>query len=317
VRCAAETTVCTFLLIVATTSLLPAQPSASTVRYPLTDKDDSGTSITLLGEPRRIISLTLPTDEILLCLTDSSRILAVTTLAVDPGISNVSVQARQVPRAMTLSVEPIVALRPDLVFAASWSDPGAIGQLRSAGVPVFLMNSATSVAAVEENIARCAFLTGEPEKGAQMIAHMKAEISTVQKAVGAISEEKRPRVLDFTTFGASMGKGSSWDDIVRLAGLVNAVGGIASDEWGQVPISTEKLLQIDPDIIVLPGWVYRDPRGAETFRTRVMRDPTLSGLSAVKTGRVYMMPERLRTCTSQFIADAVEWLARVAYPSLF
>jgi len=139
----------------------------------------------------------------------------------------------------------------------------------------------------------------------------------VQRRVSVVQEEKRLRVLDYTTFGASMGKGSSWDDIVHLAGLVNAVGGIASDEWGQVPIAMEKLLQINPDIIILPGWVYGNSRGADAFRSRVMSDRAFRGLSAVKAGRVYTMPERLRTCTSQFIADAVVWLARSAYPSLF
>jgi iron complex transport system substrate-binding protein len=298
-------------------ALTMAQPMAARSRYPLTVTDDSGKSLTLPSKPNRIISLTLPTDEILLSLVDSSRILAVTTLAADPGISNVSALAARVPRAMTLTVEPIVALRPDLVFAASWSDASRVGQLRSAGVPVFLMASATSVAAVEQRIATCALLTGETEKGAKIIAHMRSEIAAVQRRVGPIPQQDRLRVLDYTSFGASMGKGSSWDDIVRLAGLVNAVDGIASDEWGQVPISTEKLLEINPDIIILPGWVYGDPQGADALRKRVMSDPVLRGLAAVEAGRVYTMPERLRSCTSQYIVDAVAWLARTAYPALF
>ncbi len=294
-----------------------AQEPHGDTRYPLTVTDESGTTVTLPAEPRRIISLTLPTDEILLSLVDASRILALTTLAPDPAISNVAALATKVPRAMTLNVEPIIALQPDLVFAASWSDASLIGQLRSAGVPVYLVASATSVKAVEATVARCALLTGETENGARIVEHMRSEIEDVRKRVGAIAKQKKLRVIDFTNFGASMGKGSSWDDIVRLAGLVNAADGIASDEWGQVPISTEKLLQIDPDIIILPGWVYGNPKGADAFKSRVMNDAALRGLSAVRADRVYMMPERLRSCTSQYIADAVAWLARTAYPQLF
>lgn len=293
-----------------------AQPAVAQAPYPLTVTDDGGIPMTLQSEPRRIISLTLPTDEILLSLVDSSRILAVTTLASDQGISNVSSQALRVPRAMTLSVEPIIALHPDLVFAASWSDASLVGQLRSAGVPVYLIASATSVAAVEEKIARCALLTDEMRKGEQIIYHMKEELSSVEKKVGSIPRQKRLRVLDFTAFGSSMGKGSSWDDIVRLAGLVNVITGLASDQWGQVPVSREKLLQANPDILILPGWVYGDPRGARAFFNTVVNDPALRGLSAVRAGRVYMMPENLRACTSQYIADAVVWLARTAYPGL-
>ncbi len=286
-------------------------------QYPLTVKDDSGHEVTLRARPRRIISLTLPTDEILLSLVDPSRILALTTFASDPGISNVAAEAAKVPRAMTLSVEPIVALHPDLVLAASWSDAGPIAQLRDAGVPVYLIASATSVAAVEQKIDRCALLTAETERGRQLIDGMRAKISRVEQMVSRVPPARRLQVLDYTTFGSSMGKGSSWDDIVRLAGLVNAAGRLSSDEWGQVPVSMEKLLEINPDVLILPGWVYGDVRGAQTFYRRIVDDPTLRGLTAVKTGRVYSMPERLRTTTSQYIADAVIWLARTAYPELF
>jgi len=296
---------------------LLAAPSPTQSEYPLTVTDDSGTKVTLPAKPVRIVSLTLPTDEILLSLVDSSRILALTTLAADPAVSNVSAQASRVPHSMTLSVEPIIALHPDLVFAASWSDAAPIGQLRSAGVPVYQIASATSVAAVEDEIARCALLTGERKKGAELVLHMEHELSAVEKRVGSLAPNNRLRVLDYTTFGASMGRGSSWDDIVRRAGLKNAASEFASDEWGQVPISTEELLKVDPDILILPGWVYGNPRGASAFKNRVMGDPALRGLSAVKAGRVYMMPENLRSCTSQYIADAVAWLARTAYPQLF
>jgi len=298
-------------------SALLAAPSPTETPYPRTVTDDTGATVTLPAKPVRIISLTLPTDEILLSLVDTSRILSLTTLAADPAVSNVSAKAREVSRAMPLAVEPIVALHPDLVFAASWSDAAPIGQLRSAGVPVYQIASATSVAAVESEIIRCALLTGEEKKGTELVAHMEEELSAVEKRVGALPAKDRLTVVDYTTFGASMGKGSSWDDIVRRAGLINAASVLASDEWGQVPLSAEELLTLNPDIVILPGWVYGNPRGATEFKRRVMNDPALRALSAVKAGRVFMMPENLKSCTSQYIADAVAWLAREAYPQLF
>ena len=68
---------------------------------------------------------------------------------------------------------------------------------------------------------------------------------------------------------------------------------------------------------MLPGWVYGNPRGADAFFAQVTGDPALRKLRAVRTGRVYQMPERLKSSTSQYIVDAVEWLARTAYPDLF
>ncbi len=123
--------------------------------------------------------------------------------------------------------------------------------------------------------------------------------------------------MDYATWGSAQGGGSSWDEIIRRAGLVNAVAGLAPDQWGQVPLSKEKILQIDPDILVLPGWVYGDPDGASAFLSQLTRDPAFRGLAAVRNGRVFMMPEKLKSTTSQYVASAVEWLAQKAYPELF
>ena len=305
------------LLMLGSSLTFAAPSSLDETRYPLSVTDDGGNSVTLPSKPRRIVSLTLPTDEILLSLVDVWRLAAVTTLSQDPGISNVAARAAAVPRKLTMSVEPIVALLPDLVLAASWSEAAQVMQLRSAGVPVYLIASPTDVAGVERSIERLALLTGEERAGAAIISGMEAKLRAVEDGVASIPREKRLRVLDYTTFGAAMGKGSSWDDIVRRAGLVNAVDGLVPDQWGQVPLSTEELLRIDPDILILPGWVYGDSRGAGAFAASVTSNPALRGLTAVKTGRVYTMPESLRASTSQFIADAVEWLARTAYPRVF
>ena len=151
----------------------------------------------------------------------------------------------------------------------------------------------------------------------EMIAAMQTRLSAVDRRVSALPAEKRMRVIDYATWGSAQGRGSSWDEMLRRAGLVDGVGELGSDEWGQVPLSREKLLQLDPDILVLPGWVYANPGGASAFFTQITHDPSLKGLRSVRTGRVYQMPERLKSTTSQYFAEAVEWLARTAYPEIF
>ena len=124
-------------------------------------------------------------------------------------------------------------------------------------------------------------------------------------------------MIDYGLWGGAMGRGSSWDDMLRRAGLVNGVAALGADEWGQVPLSREKLLDLDPDLLILPGWTYSNPAGARAFKAQVIGDPALKDLRAIRTARVYEMPERLKSTTSQYIVDAVEWLARTAYPELF
>ena len=144
-----------------------------------------------------------------------------------------------------------------------------------------------------------------------------AEVAAVARTVAAVAPARRLRAMDYATWGSAQGKGSSWDEVVSRAGLRDAVADSVADQWGQVPLSREKILQLDPDILVLPGWVYGNPRGAAAFSARIIGDPAFRGLSAVRAQRVYSMPENLKSSTSQYIVAAVEWLARVAYPALF
>lgn len=285
--------------------------------FPLRVADDTGAPVTLSAPPARIVSLTLATDEMLMDLVDPARLQGVTYLAADPAICNVAERAAKVPHRLELNVETILSIQPDLVLVADWSDAGPVAQLRAAGVPVYLMKSGVTVASIEQKIERLGLLTGEEARGRAMIERMEARLDAVARKVSAIPPAKRLTVIDYATWGSAQGRGSSWDEMLGRAGLVDGVSALAADEWGQVPLSREKLLELDPDVLVLPGWVYNNPSGASAFYTRVTRDPSLRGLRAVKSGRVYQMPERLKSTTSQYIADAVEWLARTAYPALF
>jgi iron complex transport system substrate-binding protein len=294
-----------------TVSILGAQNA-----FPLRVTDDTGTAVTLAARPVHIISLTLATDEILLNMVEPARLIGVSLFADDPGISNVADRAAAIPNKLDVSVETILSLRPDLVIVADWSDAGPVRQLRDAGVPLYQMKSAVTVAAIEEKITRLALLTSEENRGRQMIAVMRERLAAVDRRVAALPAVKRLRAIDYATWGAAMGKGSSWDEMLRRAGLVDGVGELSADEWGQVPLSREKILQLDPDLLILPGWVYGDPKKASAFFAQVTGDPSLRGLRAVRNGHVYQMPEKLKSTTSQYFADAVEWLARTAYPGL-
>lgn len=285
--------------------------------FPLRVTDDGGTVVTLPAPPSRIVSLTLATDEMLFSLVDTKRILGITNLAADPSLSNVSDRARGVVHQLEMNVETILSLSPDLVLVANWTDPGPVLQLRQAGVPVYLMASGTDVASIERKIQSLAVLCGVPDRGRQVVQDMEARLMAVSTRVSAVPPGQRLTVIDYGSWGGAMGRGSSWDDMLRRAGLRNGVADLSADEWGQVPLSREKLLELDPDVLILPGWINANPAGVRAFHDQVTRDPALRGLRAIRTGRVYQMPERLKSTTSQYIADAVEWLARTAYPQVF
>ncbi len=285
--------------------------------YPLTVSDDEGNRLVIPRRPQRIVSLTMFSDEVLLELVGPPRLIAVTSFAADPAVSNISGRIAPIPNRLEFHPELILSLRPDLVVVANWSDAQGVVQLRAAGLPVYLCSSAVTVPQVREKIRALARVVGEQRAGAELVARMDRRLAELERRLAAVPEGRRLTVLDWSSWGASMGRGSSWDEVVRRAGLRNAVGALAVDGWGQVPLSKEKLIELDPDLLVLPGWVYGEQGGAEEFYRRVTDDPALRGLKAVRNRRVLRMPENLRASTSQHIVDAIEFLARAAYPELW
>ena len=293
---------------------LPGQAAPSRELFPVTLIDDAGVEVTVERPPGRIISLTSFTDEILLELVELGRLVGVTVFSEDPDISNVAERARAVEHKLELNVEIVLALRPDLVLVANWSDASEVAQLRNAGVPVFLIATGVTVGEIQSKIRTVARLVGEVERGQEMIREMEARLAEVSRRVSTLPADSRLSVMDYTTWGSSQGRGSSWDEIVRRAGLINAVAEQVADDWGQVALSKEMILQLDPDLLILPGWVYGNPQGAQSFYESIVKDPALQNLRAVRRGQVYRMPEALRAATSQYTAEAVEYLARLAYP---
>jgi len=303
------------LAMLAAPSTLIAQTAGA---WPQAVRDDMGTALDIAKKPERIVSVTLPTDEILLALVEKRRLTAVTGFSQDSAVSNIAAQVSDVPVKLSqLNVEVIVSLKPDIVFVADWSDASSVRQLRDAGLTVYQFKSPLTVKQIQAGIARIAAAVGEEGKGRALVQWMDGKLSAVASRLAGLPPGKRLAVMDYNTWSSSMGRGSSWDEIVRLAGLENAVAGLSADQYGAVPISKEKLLELDPDILILPGWVYGDPAGADSFFSTIVEDPALRQMKAVREGRTHRIAERAKSSTSQYIVLAVEELARYAYPELF
>ena len=260
--------------------------------------------------PKRIVSLTLGTDEILLSLVDSERILAVTDLAADPAVSNVSGRARPVPNKIKqVGIETIIALQPDLILAASYTSNDVIKQLEAIGFQLVRLELFSSIEGVKENIRRIAQAVGEEEKGKTLIAKMEQKLQGVRRKVSTV--EARPGVLPYSPEGWTAGSKTTFDEMIHLAGGKNlaAEAGIT----GHQKISLEVVIQLDPEIILLSAW----QPDVDNFEQKILSHPVLKDVSAIKEKRVYALPEKYLTTVSHFIAEGVEEMARQLHPNLF
>ncbi len=123
--------------------------------------------------------------------------------------------------------------------------------------------------------------------------------------------------MDYAVWGTAQGGNSSWQELVDRAGLINAVEGLPVNDYGQIPLSKEKLVELDPDMLVLPGWVYGNPEGADEFYKQITNDPALQTMQAIRNDMAIQMPENLKSTTSHYMADAIMFLAKKAYPDRF
>jgi len=293
--------------IIAFSLLLSWSTMAETI-YPLHVVDGLGNTVLLDKAPTKISSKTLFTDAVLLELVDKEQLSSLTDLANNPNYSAIKdILPKSVP-LLALNVEMIIANRPDIVFAANWSDASKLAIIESAGIPVYRIQTPNTLKEIETEILRVGDIVNRRPVAERVIENMQQRL---QQEV--ILPKKRLTALDYNPWGTSSGQDSTWDEVLKQANLNNAIEGLVSDKYGQVPVSKEMVIALNPDILFIPAWVYGDEKGADKFKQDVLSDPSLQSVKAIKNGRVYQMPHVLRSVYSQYIIDAILFVNHSAY----
>jgi iron complex transport system substrate-binding protein len=286
--------------------------------YPLSFVDDLGNTVVVRNKPQRILSGALFTDELLLSIAQKDHITGVTSFAEDRAASNIAGEIGDINHKLPFNVEYYISLQPDMVFLATWSSMEGAAQLRDAGITVCMLTFPVTFSQVVQKIRLLARITNEKGRGEELVRWMQTKLEWIEEKLSPLQEEDKLTVMDYTMdFGNSFGRGSIWDEIVRHAGLRNAVAHLPADKWGTVPISKEVLITLDPDIIVLPGWIFGEKDGAAQQYQQFMGDPAFEVLTAVRNRRIFQIPEKHRSSGSHYSVLGVEDLARCAYPSFF
>ncbi|KYH34970.1 vitamin B12-binding protein [Clostridium tepidiprofundi DSM 19306] len=283
--------------------------------YPLTVKDSLGTEITIKSKPEKIVSLTLGSDEILLSLVDDKNIAALSgKIAEDEGISNVADKAKNFDKAEG-NIEKVISLNPDLVFTANWMKKEQIQQMRDAGINVYCVGSVSTIEQQEDVIKKIAKIVDEEQKGKELVDEMNKKLDYVASKLKGLKDKDKVRVLFYNSFGSTNAEGTTFDDIAKKAGCINVASEAGLKLWPQV--SKEKIIEMNPDVIIVPAWSYDKSKNPKDFADSVLNDKSLKEVKAVKNKRVYMLPDKHMNCVSQYITLGVEDLAKAVYPDLF
>jgi iron complex transport system substrate-binding protein len=262
---------------------------------------------TLPRPPRRIVSTYLAADEILAALGIPQRIAGVSIFADDPAISNVrGVYPATLPR-LRGEVEAILAVEPDLVCVAGYSDADAMRQAIGASLPIVRWSRFDSFADVFANVRLIGAAVGADAAAEAVAAAGEAQLRELARRLSGVTPI-RVLYLDPPSFTA--GSHTLLDEILTRAGGVNvaAEAGIA----GAGPIGIDVALSLDAEVVVAPAYPGASPPLDQLRATPLWRE-----LGPVRAGRVYALPAALPGDVSPHAARAPSLVARALHPGRF
>ena len=278
--------------------------------------DDTGLKLQFSEKPKRIVSYSISTDEILLALVEPQRIIALSRLVDDPGVSSVVKEAKQIPnRVQGNSLEGVLAFKPDLVIIPDFHPPEMLQSARELGLIVYIYKTPSDIKGVKRSIRQIAALTGEKEKGEALVVQMEERIGRVQKRLEAVPQELRKRVIQLRSEGAFYAPDNSFGDVCRHAGVADAT--LELHYPNAMEITQEKVVELNPDIIFVPDWDYDGKHNPDGEKQKILNNPSYRGMKAIQQRKVYTISGALVLTVSQYIADAVEEVAKMSYPEVF
>jgi iron complex transport system substrate-binding protein len=267
--------------------------------------DDYGRQIKLSEIPQRIVSVAPTSTEILFAVGAGGQVVGVDEMSDYPA------EAADLPKVgnYVLSVEAIVALKPDLIICADLV-PEALDNLQDQGYPYVVLAARTVTDAIKD-IRLVGVITGHVEEANEVASALELRLEAVKAKTLAPSVSRPDVYLEY--YGPdelwTFGPGSFGDDIIRLAGGIN----IAANTSSEYPmISSEFVVGADPDIIV-----YTVGMMTTTNATSITQRPGWGGISAVVSGTIYPIDENLVVRYGPRILDGLEQMAEILHPELF
>jgi len=261
--------------------------------------------------PKRVVSQTIGTDDVLLALAGPGQIAALSHLAHDPLYAPDANSAKKHPTLKGSSAEDILRFKPDLVLMASFSPPDSVAVLKKAGIKLYIMEKYETLEDVYECLRQVGDLLEQRQKADKLIASCKERVNNLSSA---LKEAKPVRVLSAGVYPYISGSDTSFQDLCDHAGAINAAAeaGIV----GVVPTPSEKMLSWQIDILIGPT-EHRQSEAGPKLANRLKDVAPYRYLEAYKKGRVIEIPGALFAATSHHRIDAYEMLAKALHPEKF
>ena len=243
---------------------------------------------------RRIVSGSTVSDDMLLALSEPTRILRFSKYSVEhsPFRYRYAGKGTDDPFA---DVEALIALEPDLVLVHDFGTVAQVARLREAGITVFDFGEMRGSATLVANLRALGVLLGRAERGAELAARFERRLHGVR---AGLPRARWPRGLYVAVHGDDLyggTDGSSYHDVLTAAGVLD-IAAEGYDEWPAY--GSEDLLKLDPDLIVTN----------QGMRRLLCRHPGFERLRACRAGKIVELDGVLLSSPGLDMLEAAEAL---------
>ncbi len=252
-------------------------------------------------EPRRIASLNLCTDLLLLELVSPERIVSLSYWAADPDLSYLADRVGDIALNHSLA-EEIVPLRPDLVLAGQFSDTQVISLLRRLEYRVEVLDVPLTLDGMRDHILAFGVLVNAREEAERLAAELDRRLALVA-ARSQLAPGAPPLAAVYGPQGVSPGRETLMDDLLAMAGFRNLAAELDIVSYGT--LSLEALVRARPDFLILDDL----SANRDSIAHQALRHPALT--RQFDPDQVISLPPSLTACVGPTSADAAERLLSV------
>jgi iron complex transport system substrate-binding protein len=206
--------------------------------------DDLENRVRLETPARRIISLAPHLTELLFSLQVGGRIVGTSRYSdYPPAAADIPVLGD----AFSVSVETVVDLQPDIIFA--WSTGGtnrALMSLRKLGYVIYL-NEASTISGIGRTIVAMGELVGKHDLGLQLQRQLELKVATLKRANAQLT----PVRVFFQISDQNLYTVNKHHLIGQAIDMCNGENVFAGETIAVPRVSKESIVVTDPDIIVI------------------------------------------------------------------
>ena len=275
--------------------------------------DDNGRTVNISKKPERIVvvsaSFLEPLHEVggSVVGRPSSKI----------KVPDFAKDAEDIGPVYQIDTEKLLACRPDLVIVNKGMNE-RLSTILDENKINFVVADMKEYENVKKNVLMFAEITGQPEKGKEVVADMETKIKNIKDNLPA--ESKRVAILHGTAQGISVQlDGSIAGNVLKILGWENVAAGMKAMEGkpDTAPYSLETLIEQNPEIIFVTSMGNIDEIKKHMDAT-ISENPAWQTIPAVKNNQLYYLPQDLFLLSPGIhYPEAAEYAAKLIYPEVF